>query len=54
MSGAAWERARRPKRSKLAGNSRLREVVEVKLELKWSPEQISGWLRRTYPDDLGM
>jgi len=51
---AAWERARRPKRSKLAGSSRLREVVEVKLELKWSPEQISGWLRRIYPDDPGM
>jgi len=52
--GAAWERARRPKRSKLAVNLRLREVVEAQLELKWSPEQISGWLRRTYPDDLGM
>jgi IS30 family transposase len=51
---AAWGRARRPKRSKLAINSRLREVVEDKLERKWSPEQISGWLRGTYPDDPGM
>jgi IS30 family transposase len=51
---AAWDRARRPKRSKLAINSRLREVVEGKLERKWSPEQISGWLRRTYPDDPEM
>jgi IS30 family transposase len=51
---AAWGRARRPKRSKLAINAGLREVVEAKLELKWSPEQISGWLRRVYGDDLGM
>jgi IS30 family transposase len=42
---AAWDRARRPKRSKLVINSRLSEVVEDKLERKWSPEQISGWLR---------
>jgi len=51
---AAWERARRPKRSKLTDSPRLREVVEDKLARRWSPEQISGWLRRTYPDDLGM
>jgi IS30 family transposase len=51
---AAWRRARRPKRSKLAINSCLRGIVVTKLERKWSPEQISGWLRRTYPDDLGM
>jgi IS30 family transposase len=51
---AAWERARRPKPSKLASNPRLRALVEEKLCLRWSPEQISGWLRRTYPDDLAM
>ncbi len=39
---AAWERARRPKCSKVAGNQRLREVIEGKLRLRWSPEQISG------------
>jgi IS30 family transposase len=50
---AAWDHARRPKRSKLAINSRLREVIEEKLELNWSPEQISGGLRRTDPDDPG-
>ena len=44
---AAWGRARRPKRSKLAVSSRLREVVEERLELDWSPEQISAWLGRT-------
>jgi IS30 family transposase len=50
----AWERARRPKPSKLQLNSRLRAVVSEKLERRWSPQQISHWLRRTYPDDLGM
>jgi len=25
-------------------------VVEAKLELRWSPQQISGWLSETYPD----
>jgi IS30 family transposase len=51
---AAWGRARRPKRAKLAVSSWLREVVEEKLELDWSPEEISAWLGRTYPDDLTM
>lgn len=26
-------------------NKRLRELVAEKLEVDWSPEQISGWLR---------
>ena len=50
----AWQRARRPKVSKLAGNARLRAIVEGKLELKWSPEQIAGWLGRAYPEDEAM
>jgi IS30 family transposase len=25
-------------------------LVEAKLELQWSPQQISGWLSETYPD----
>jgi IS30 family transposase len=37
--------ARRPKPAKLAVNARLREIVETKLELRWSPQQISGYLR---------
>src|SRR3954471_16884602 len=41
---AAWERACRPKASKLAANRRLREVVESQLALDWSPEQVSRWL----------
>jgi IS30 family transposase len=30
---------------------RLRAIVEDKLRDDWSPEQISRWLRRDYPDD---
>jgi len=51
---AAWRRARRPKVSKLALNSKLRVVVEEKLAQWWSPEQIAGWLTDAYPDDEEM
>jgi IS30 family transposase len=51
---AAWERARRPKPSKLHLSFSLRAIVSEKLERKWSPQQISHWLRRTYPDDFSM
>ncbi len=44
-------RARRPKAAKLALNAALRAIVEAKLELRWSPQQISAWLSMTYPDD---
>lgn len=47
----AWDRARRPKSCRLAVNGRLRCIVASKLALDWSPEQISGWLKRTYPED---
>ena len=50
----ARRRARRPKRAKLAMNPRLRRVVEAKLELWWSPQQISSWLASTYPHDPEM
>jgi IS30 family transposase len=46
---AAQRRRRRPKVRKLAGCPRLRAKVEAKLEARWSPEEISGWLARTYP-----
>ena len=46
----AIERAARPKVAKLAANPELRAVVEGWLGLKWSPEQIAGWLRWAYPD----
>jgi IS30 family transposase len=28
----------------------LRALVQAKLELEWSPEQIAAWLRTTFPD----
>ena len=45
---------RRPKVAKLAQCARLRAVVEEKLHLRWSPEQIAGWLRLEFPDDPEM
>ena len=50
----AWKRARRPKRCLLAMNERLREMVAEKLREDWSPQQISGWLKREYPSDEAM
>jgi len=47
----AWEKARRPKQCKLAGNGRLRLAVARKLQLEWSPQQIGAWLKREYPND---
>jgi IS30 family transposase len=51
---AAVRRARRPKPSKLTSCARLRMVVESKLELRWSPTQISGWLVEAFPDEPEM
>lgn len=48
---AAWDRARRPKPCKLAMHRALAARVAQKLQRQWSPEQVAGWLRRTYPDD---
>jgi len=50
----AWQRARRPQACKLATNETLRAEVEDKLVLRWSPQQISGWLKHTYPDTEAM
>jgi len=50
----AWERGRRPKTGKLAQNRTLARIVADKLQLQWSPEQIAGWLKRTYPDDTSL
>jgi IS30 family transposase len=50
----SWQRARRPKRCLLSVNDRLRELVAEKLKEDWSPQQISGWLKRRYPDDEAM
>ncbi|WP_323018438.1 IS30 family transposase [Castellaniella sp.] len=48
---AAWERAGRPKTCKLASNPALAHIVAVKLQSLWSPEQIAGWRKRTYPGE---
>jgi IS30 family transposase len=48
---AAYQRALRPKPAKLVLRPRLRSVVEAKLALRWSPEQIAGWLPLAYPSD---
>ena len=47
----AWDRALRPKRCKLARNRTLAHLVAGKLRLQWSPYQVAGWLKRTYPQD---
>jgi IS30 family transposase len=44
----------RPKVAKLARCPRLRGVVEAKLELRWSPQQIASWLVVEFPDDAEM
>ena len=51
---ASRRRAKRPKVMKLAECPRLREAVETKLDLWWSPPQISRWLVRAYPSDEEM
>jgi IS30 family transposase len=48
---AAWDRALRPKRCKLACRPSLARTVSAKLRRKWSPEQIAGWLKRTWPGE---
>ena len=47
----AWDRALRPKLCKLARHEELRQLVAAKLSDNWSPEQIAGWLKHTYPHD---
>ena len=50
----AEERARRPKTAKLAGSEELRDWVQLHLEMKWSPEQISARLAAEFPGRLEM
>src|SRR5918999_1825609 len=51
---ATWDRARRPQRCRLAQRPALCACVAEKLAEDWSPQQIAGWLQRTYPQDLDM
>ena len=48
---AAWDRARRPKPCKLLVHRALARLVAKQLRRYWSPEQIAGWLKCTYPND---
>ena len=50
----AWERALRPKPCRLARHPELRWGVAQKLALQWSPQQISGWLKREFASDQDM
>jgi hypothetical protein len=48
---AAWDRALRPKMCKLAYHPMLACAVSAKLQRKWSPEQVAGWLKRAFPGE---
>src|SRR6202008_4317846 len=50
----AWGSALRPKVCLLAAHAMLQSIVASKLILKWSPEQISGWLKTEYPEDQSL
>ena len=50
----AWRWARRPKVCRLAQRWRLCRAVAAKLQRQWSPQQISGWLLKTYPSNPEM
>jgi IS30 family transposase len=46
---AALSRGKRPKPAKLAVGAELRAEVVTRLELNWSPQQISRFLKEEYP-----
>lgn len=46
----ARQRARRVRRTRLIRDPQLRLVVQSKLELEWSPEQVAAYLRVAHPD----
>jgi IS30 family transposase len=50
----AWHRSRRPQTCRLSTRPALRRAVACKLAQQWSPQQISGWLRHTFPSDPDM
>lgn len=45
----AYLRRKRPKPRRFATDDALRDTVAAKLDRRWSPAQISRWLRRRYP-----
>lgn len=50
----AWENALRPKSCKLIERATLCKIIAEKMHQDWSPEQIAGWLKRSYPDNQEM
>jgi len=51
---AAWRAAKRPKACVLLLRPDLCDIVSEKLGDKWSPQQISGWLRLEHAHDRSM
>ena len=49
----ARQRARRLHPARLITDPQLRAAVQAKLELEWSPAQITAWLRTAYPQRVG-
>ncbi len=50
----ALQRRKRPRAAKLGNGLGLSDVVRAKLESKWSPQQISRYLARSYPGQSAM
>ena len=48
---ATWDRAQRPKPCKLIQNRQLASMVADKLRQQWSPQQVTGWLKHSYPSN---
>lgn len=44
----------RPKTAKIHSQPKLLYTIQKKLRVHWSPEQISNWLKRTWPDNESM
>lgn len=51
--GPAREHARRQRRGIFARDEQLRLIVQNKLHVQWSPEQIAAWLTVQYPTRPG-
>ena len=50
----AIDQRRRPKLLRLQLNAKLRTLVQRKLNRRWSPQEICGWLRKVNPDEPSM
>lgn len=50
----AYKNAARPKPNRLDQHTDLKDIIIEKLQLKWSPAQISGWLKQTYSNETAM